>query len=199
MLKRRKVFIISGLLLTASLVWGGYQFLSILNVGESSQPKRADVIIILGAAVWPNGPSPALQARVEYAWQLYRDGYAPRLILSGGEGTYPPAEAEAMADLLTAYGAGKEILFLERRSKNTIENIAYSKEIMDQYGWKSALIVTDTFHIKRAMLIAKDQGIVPYGAPVKESVLNRNQGLKLKYTLREVLAITSYTISRILP
>lgn len=61
---------------------------------------------------------------------------------------------------------------------------------MKEHHLKSALIVTDTFHLKRAMRLAEDQGMITYGAPVFESVLNNNKGLKLYYTMREVLALT---------
>ncbi len=63
---------------------------------------------------------------------------------------------------------------------------------MDQNNWETAIIVTDVFHIKRVLLIAGDLGLAASGAPAKNSVLYRNRNLKIRYTMREVLALASY-------
>lgn len=173
--------------------WCGYQFWSIYSFGEIT-PKTADVIIVLGAAVWENGPSPALRARIHHAQQLFHQGYADYFILSGGQGLFGPSEAQVMADLLKQYGIDESYLILEDQSTSTFENLRFSKEKMDEYGFQSAIIVTDTFHMKRALLIAKDVGISSYGSAAKESILNQNMSLKIYYTLREILAITAYHI-----
>jgi uncharacterized SAM-binding protein YcdF (DUF218 family) len=169
-----------------------YQYFSITKIGESSIAKEADVIIILGAGVWESGPSPALKARVQLGARLYNDRYAQKIIVSGGLGRYPPSEAEAMEEMLIDLGISKESIYLENEAVNTKENIEFSTAIMDKYGWDTAIIVTDMFHIKRALLHASDNGIKATGAPAKESVLYRNKALKLKYTLREVLAVFQY-------
>lgn len=181
------------LLIMVVLLWGIYQYWSISTIGNSTEPQAADVIIVLGAAVWENGPSPSLKARIDYAQQLYSAGYAPKLILSGGQGMHGPTEARAMADALIATIAPEHLL-LEEQSTNTYENLRNSKQIMEQYGYRSALIVTDAFHLKRALLIAEDIGLTAYGAPAKDSVLNRNKSLKMYYTAREVLALINYWI-----
>ncbi len=171
------------------LCWVSYQYLSIQHLGESAEPQPADVIIVLGAAVWPQGPSPALQARIYYATQLYHEGYADKLILSGGLGENPPTEAEAMAVAATALDVRADALYLEKEARNTRENLAFSKDIMDENNWETAIIVTDVFHIKRALLIAEDLNLKAYGAPAKNSVLYRNRSLRIRYTVREVFAL----------
>jgi uncharacterized SAM-binding protein YcdF (DUF218 family) len=192
----KKLFQYGSILILMGLFWGVYQYISITEIGDSSHPEEADVIIILGAGVWASGPSPALEARTNHAAQIYEEGYAKRLILSGGLGDHPPSEAEAMQNILLEMDLEREVLFLEDQAKNTEENIKYSKEIMKEQGWDTAVIVTDTFHVKRALLIAKDQDIKAYGAPAKNSVLYQNRSLRVSYTLREVAAITKYHIVR---
>jgi uncharacterized SAM-binding protein YcdF (DUF218 family) len=192
----KKLFQYGSILILMGLCWGVYQYISITEIGDSSHPEEADVIIILGAGVWASGPSPALEARTNHAAQIYEEGYAKRLILSGGLGDHPPSEAEAMQNILLEMDLEREVLFLEDQAKNTEENIKYSKEIMKEQGWDTAVIVTDTFHVKRALLIAKDQDIKAYGAPAKNSVLYQNRSLRVSYTLREVAAITKYHIVR---
>jgi uncharacterized SAM-binding protein YcdF (DUF218 family) len=191
----RKLYVYSMLIIALiflGLGWSLFQYHSITQVGEVEDLRNADVIIILGAGVWENGPSPALRARTNHAAELLKKGYAEHVILSGGLGDYPPSEAEAMKGILLQLGISPEQLFLEDQAINTVENIKYSKEIMDQQGWKTALIVSDTFHLKRALFVAQDYGIEAFGAPAKNSVLYQNKSLRVSYTLREVAAISKY-------
>lgn len=175
------------------IAWSSYQYASITQIGNETTPEKADVLIVLGAAVWENGPSPSLLARINLAQQLYMKQLASDIILSGGQGKHGPTEAEAMATVLKEY-IQPQFLHLDDQSTTTFENIKNSKRIMDDYGYTSAIIVTDTFHLKRALKMAKDAGIIAYGAPTKESILNKNKSLKMYYTIREVMAITKYYI-----
>ncbi len=194
----KKIAVVFLILLVVLAGWFTYQYYSILQVGEQTEPQPADVIIVLGAAVWPQGPSPALQARIYYATQLYHEGYADKLILSGGLGENPPTEAEAMAVVATVLDVKADAMYLEKEARNTRENLAFSKEIMEENNWETAIIVTDVFHIKRALLIAEALGLEAYGAPAKNSVLYRNRSLRIRYTVREVLALISYYLYNIL-
>lgn len=194
---KRKSLAVIIIILLLMFSWGSYQYFSISRVGGTTRPQQADVIIVLGAAVWAEGPSPALEARVKYAAHLYREGFADNLILTGGLGVHPPTEARVMKEVLKDLEVEREALYLEERAENTLENIKYSKEIMDGQDWESALIVSDYFHIKRALLIAEDLGIEEvHGAPAQNSPLYQNPELRLLYTSREVLAYTSYLMER---
>ena len=172
-----------------------YQYKSILLVGERAEPSPADVIIVLGAAVWPQGPSPALQARVEYAAQLYHEGYADKIIMTGGMGQNPPTEAEAMAAAAAELDVKAGAIYLEKEAGNTRENLEYSQGIMEANGWRTAIIVTDLFHIKRALLLAEELDLSACGAPAKLSPLYQNSILKARYTLREVFALKWYYLT----
>lgn len=189
---KKKILITTLVMIIFILSWIAYQYVSILHIGEQAEPQPADVIIVLGAAVWPGGPSPALQARINHAVQLYNEGYAERLILSGGLGEHPPSEAEAMAVVAMARDIEEKALYLEKEARNTWENLQYSKKIMDRHEWEKAIIVTDVFHIKRALLIAGELEIEAYGAPAKNSALYRNSLFRFRYTTREVLALTAH-------
>jgi len=193
----RRIAVMMVILIIMGLIWGFYQFGSVLETGEKALPESSDVIIVLGAAVWPQGPSPALQYRLVHAAQLYREGYAKHIILSGGLGTHPPTEAEAMKNALLEMDVPMNAMYLEPLSTNTMENLIFSREIMQKNGWQTAVIVTDVFHIKRALLIARDLEIEATGAPVKNSILYRNRQMLYRHTLREVLALLHFYISKI--
>ncbi|NLZ93674.1 MAG: YdcF family protein [Firmicutes bacterium] len=164
--------------------------------GQISDSGQADVIIVLGAAVWPNGPSPALQARVWHARQLYHAGRAPYMIVAGGMGLYPPTEAEAMSALAVAWDVPQSQILLEDKSTNTRENLTFAADIMRQKGWQTALLVTDGYHMRRASALAQDLGIKVLRAPVAAESSYYGKFLQLKYTLRECLAFLHYLVAK---
>lgn len=184
-------------IILSPVLWIIYQYRSINTIGEAAKPEPSDVIIILGASVWPQGPSPALQARIEHGAYIHAKGLANNFILTGGLGAHPPTEAEAMKQELYEIGIDPQIILLEDSSTSTLENLMFSKEIMIEHGFDTAIIVTDVFHIKRALLMAEDLNIKASGAPVTESPLYTNEELKHEYTMREVLALTWYYLYRI--
>jgi uncharacterized SAM-binding protein YcdF (DUF218 family) len=160
--------------------------------------RKADVILVLGSAVWPNEqPSPSLRARTELAIELYQGGYAPRLLFSGGLGRYPPEEAEVMRRLAAAAGVPEEALILDRQAGSTRESINNAAAIMQQEGWRSALIVSDPFHIRRALLMASDVGFEAYGAPALDSPTYTVPARRVFYTSREVVALWYYLALRL--
>ncbi len=174
-------------------------YASIHATAESIHPQPGDVIIILGAAVWPDGPSPALKARIDHAAELFMVGYADNLILSGGLGEYSPTEAQAMKERLVQYGIPAERLYREEKATNTRENLRFSQAIMRRQGWEQAIIVSDPFHLHRALKIARSLGLEATGAPAYESPLYRNRLLRFRYTVREVVALFGEAIRGMSP
>jgi vancomycin permeability regulator SanA len=159
----------------------------------------ADVILVLGSAVWPNEqPSPSLRARTERAIELYQQGYAPYLLLSGGLGRYPPAEAEVMRRLAVEAGIPQEALILDLEAHSTWESMEKARDIMEQEGWQTAIIVSDPFHIERSLLMAGDAGFAAYGSPALDSPTYTIPSRRLFYTSREVLALWWYVVQRVL-
>ncbi len=113
-------------------------------------------ILILGAAVWANGPSPTLRRRTAHAAALWQTMPAARLIPCGGLGRHPPTEAAAMQALLIAQGVPPSQITPEDRSTNTLENIRNGARL----AWGDDLIiVTDPYHARRALLVARHFGL----------------------------------------
>jgi uncharacterized SAM-binding protein YcdF (DUF218 family) len=161
--------------------------------------RPADVILVLGSAVWPNEqPSPSLRARTEQAIELYQEGYAPYLILTGGLGRYPPEEAEVMRRLAVEAGIPQEALILDKEAHSTWESMEKAQQIMEQQGWDTALVVSDPFHLQRALLMARDAGFQAYGCPALDSPTYTIPSRRVFYTSREVLALWWYLIQRTL-
>ncbi|MBI5651803.1 MAG: YdcF family protein [Chloroflexi bacterium] len=159
--------------------------------------RRVDAIIVLGAAVWQGErASPALNARVQHAIELYKSGYAAHLILSGGLGANPPSEAEMMRRIAISAGVPADALILEDQSYSTDENLANAKRLMDARGWRTALIVSDPFHIYRAEIIARDLGIAAYGSGARNSPTYTLLFNRVWYTARESIALVWYFSTR---
>jgi uncharacterized SAM-binding protein YcdF (DUF218 family) len=197
---RKKLGYLLGLLL-ALLVFATLCFLftywSIDRRSAQSDLRQADVILVLGSAVWPNEqPSPSLRARTERAIELYHEGYAPYLLLSGGLGRYPPEEAEVMRRLALAAGIPEQALILDQEARSTRESITSARVIMQEGGWETALIVSDPFHIQRALLMAADAGFEAYGVPALHSPTYTIPSRRVFYTSREVLALWYYLLQR---
>ena len=165
---------------------------------QKDEARRADVIIILGCAVWPGErPSPSLEARVQHGIVLYQRGMADYIVLSGAVGRYPPAEAEVMRRLAVAQGVPEQSLILDTESRSTIESIQRASSTMQEHDCNTAIIVSDPFHIYRALMMARDEGIRAWGSPALNSPTYTIPRLRYYYTLREVLAITWYRLERL--
>jgi len=108
--------------------------------------------VVLGAGLRPDGaPAPVLAARLDRARALG----APYLVVSGGNG-----EAAAMRSYLTDQGVSPASILLEPRSRNTEENLRFSRDLMDEVSpGARCVIVTSRFHVPRTWLLARRLGV----------------------------------------
>ena len=161
-------------------------------------PRAYDVIVVLGAAVWPDGqPSPALQCRVLHAVDLLQRGYAPHLLVSGGVGKHPPAEAEVMQRLAVAHGIPRTSIVLEDQATSTFESAWRCRDLLGQHSWSRVLVVTDHYHLTRALLAFRSVGIRAGGSAVPGKPARR-LWQRWPYYLRERLALVWY-LGRVVP
>lgn len=160
--------------------------INIITAPRKQTPKQSDAIIVLGCSLWGDQPSPLLVYRLERALDLYRQGYGSKIIVSGSQGPDEwVTEAFAMKKYLVENGVPAEIVLKEENSFSTYENLLFSKEIMDQEGLESAVVVTNNFHLHRSLMIADRLNITISGGAAKNYP---NLALNIKYHLREVVA-----------
>lgn len=161
---RKKLLVIMAIVLTSTLALSSYwlpAFGHYLVVDE--KPQKSDAIVILGGETVP---------RVAKATGLFREGYADIIIMSGG-GNITSRYAEADMMLLEAVDLGvpESAVLLERDSESTYENALFVKKLVQEKGIKSILLVTSSYHTRRARYIFtkvfKDTGvrIVTVSAP----------------------------------
>ena len=164
--------------------------MNIFYKGLNSYPQKADVIIVLGCSVWRDVPSPALYERIYKAFELYRDGYAKEIIASGAKGEGENVtEATEIKEQLIRLGVKPEDIIEEDKSTNTIENLSFTKKIMQKKGFKRSIVVTNYFHIYRCSMIASD-------LKINSTFAKANMPDSLPYlvssNLRELLSVTKY-------
>lgn len=131
----------------------------ILTTAHTPAPGGLDELVVLGAQVRSDGsPSTVLRHRLDTAADYLLDNPGTRCIVSGGRGANEPcAEAEAMARYLESRDIDTSRIQLEDASTNTVENLRNSKALLDAPSDQVG-IVTNDFHLLRAMRIAAKQG-----------------------------------------
>ena len=136
--------------------------------GESTIDERhpADAIIVLGAAEYRGRPSPVLEARLNHALFLYLQGLAPRIITTGGAGGDPVfTESTVSRAYLTKRGVPAEAVVVENEGESTAQSIVAVSEIMRRMNLKSAIVVSDGYHIFRVKKMLQAGGIKVYASP----------------------------------
>ena len=173
MRKIKKVVLV--LLVTVLLVVGLLAS-RIYSFGNASSDAQADAAVVLGAAVWTSNVSPVFRERINHGIDLYRRGKVRKLIFTGGQGNPgEPTESSAARDYALQRGVPATDILIEEKSHTTYENILYAKELADNHGIKKVLIVSDPLHMKRAVAMAEDVGLVAEPSPTPST---RYQGLR---------------------
>ncbi|MBV9768576.1 MAG: YdcF family protein [Bryobacterales bacterium] len=131
---------------------------------DEAQP--ADAIIVLGAAEYRGRPSPVLEARLNHALLLYLRGLAPRVITTGGAGGDPVfTEGSVGRTYLVRHGVPPEAIVVERQGESTAQSVAAVAEIMRRMNLRSAIVVSDGYHIFRVKKMLESSGLRVYGSP----------------------------------
>jgi len=130
------------------------------------EARPADVILVLGAAEYRGRPSPVLEARLNHALWLYRQGLAPRILTTGGKGGDPLfTEGEVARAYLSKHNVPSESVLVESEGETTVHSTAASAEIMRRLNLKSCIVVSDGYHIYRVKKMLEFQGMSVYGSP----------------------------------
>ena len=196
--KKRKLSIKILFVIAAMLViYTGKNIYDIWSFSTVDQKCRSDVAIVLGAAVYADEPSPVYRERINHGITLYEEGFVDKIIVTGGapDGS-EMSEASVAKKYLLEQGVPDNVVLTEDTSTITQENLENSKVIMDEYGYETAIIVSDPLHMKRAMLLAEDAGITAYSSPTPTT---RYVSLRTKipFLLRETFCYIGYQWCRL--
>ncbi len=185
----------------------------ITNKAEQDTKVKSEVILVLGgeaiSGISCYGPicqhgfvphpqlNPCLVARVDHAVSLYKGGYAPKILMSGGtDANTNVNEAETMKKIAIDAGVPEADILMETKSTSTYENFLFSQTILNSANLHSVIIVTDPYHNARAALVASklhyDYSLSPdvestCWAQDKNNPFNRD-------SLREASALIEYKL-----
>jgi uncharacterized SAM-binding protein YcdF (DUF218 family)/glycosyltransferase involved in cell wall biosynthesis len=165
---------------------------------QSAAPRRADAIVVFAGGVGETGKAGGgAQERLKEAVDLYRAGYAPYLVLSSGY-VYSFKEAESMRDLAIAQGVPPSAIALEEHATNTYENVKFVDRVLREHRWRSILLVSSPYHMRRALMVwrklAPDVVVTP-SPPPRSQFYEHVRGASLEQVrgiLYEYLAIVGY-------
>jgi uncharacterized SAM-binding protein YcdF (DUF218 family) len=122
--------------------------------GSNTSLTHFDTLLVLGTPSLADGsPSPEQRERVLEGIREYRAGVAPRLIMTGGAAHNAFVEAHSMELYAVSQGVPADAILEEDQAHDTIQNIYFSNQIMQQHGWHSAEIVSSPSHLPRTALI----------------------------------------------
>lgn len=142
---------------------------------------NADCILVLGAGVRNNKPTPMLNDRLEEAISLYKEGKAPKIIMSGDHGRDDYDEVNVMKDFAMNKGVPSQDIFMDHAGFSTYESVYRAKEV---FKAQKVIIVTQDYHLYRALFIANALDIEAVGA----SANLRNYPGQSARDLREIAA-----------
>ncbi|PWQ92152.1 protein sanA-like protein [Leucothrix pacifica] len=166
----------------------------IWSFANEDHATPSDSIIVLGAAVYGDKPSPVFEERIKHGVTLYQQGFAPKIIFTGGRGEGDShSEGEVGAIYAMSRGVPEEAILIESASRTTRQNLINAKVLMDESGLKSAIIVSDPLHLKRALMMANDVGIQAVSSPTPTSRY-RSLKPKLEFLVREMYFYNHYLV-----
>ena len=186
--------VIAGLI--AGVAIGGYAAYRIWDQGNRDERTPADAIVVMGAAQYDGRPSPVFAARLDHAIELFHDGVAPRLIVTGGkrEGDRT-TEAASARRYAIEHGVPEEAILSEDTSRTTLQSIRRVAALMRGQGIGSAVFVSDPSHMLRVLRMASDEGISGHGSPTRTSPLERDVVAHLDAIVHELGALAIYFVS----
>lgn len=143
---------------------------AVVHDSQQQQLRRADALVVFGAAEYDGRPSPVFRARLDHAYGLFRSGLAPVVITTGGAAGDPNfSEGGVGHDYLMRRGVAEAALIAETQASDTAESAARVAVIMRANGMKTCIAVSDAYHVFRIRKMLENQGLRVYVAPRPDS------------------------------
>jgi uncharacterized SAM-binding protein YcdF (DUF218 family) len=156
--------------------------------------RKADAIVVFGAAEYAGRPSPIFRSRLDHALELWKQGYAPVIITTGGYAEDPKfSEGGVGGRYLQTHGVPEQKIVAETQAGDTSQSAQRVSAIMHVNGMHDCIAVSDGYHLFRIKRMMRRHGIAAYGAPRRElHTLSARQRIALK--LREAFSYTAWLL-----
>lgn len=182
------------------LIWllvNTYTAIVIARYPKASPGQHADVAMVLGSPVKENMPSEVFAARLNHGIDLYNSKKVSKILIAGGKGSENRlSEAEAGKNYAIKTGVPAEDILTETHSISTLENFAFSKSILEESNLETVLVVSDPYHMSRAMKMARDHNYKAYPSSTPFSRFKSTDS-KIFFVLMEIPKFQAYVIGRL--
>ncbi|MDQ1438923.1 MAG: hypothetical protein QOK43_2552 [Acidimicrobiaceae bacterium] len=181
---------LAALAVMAVLAYLAVTFVQVWTVSRRDEARRAQAIVVFGAAQYQGKPSPVLRARLDHAVALYRKGYADTLVVTGGRlpnDTSGYTEARASAEYLVGRGVPDSAILREVSGRNSWQSLASATAFLKRRHVSRVILVSDGFHALRIRAMADELGLTAYTSPARASPIH-GMG-KLPYLAKETVAV----------
>ena len=186
---------VAGAVLVAALVVGGTGF-RVWQVARTDDRSPADVVVVLGAAQYDGRPSSILQARLDHAARLYRQGVAPMVVTVGGRRAGDTfTEAQAGEQYLVTAGLPDDAVHAVDAGSDTLTSLRAVAGAAEEHGWRTAVIVSDPWHTLRARTMARDAGLSAWTSPTRRGPVVQTRQTQARYIARETAAMLYYRLT----
>jgi uncharacterized SAM-binding protein YcdF (DUF218 family) len=163
---------------------------AVLVTSQHDQRRPVDAIVVLGAAQYNGRPSPVLRARLDHAMTLYREGYAPLIVVTGGIGRGDTtSEAIVGRRYLVAREVPDDAVIAQPVGRSTRSSMSAVGQWLHGRGLRRVLLVSDPFHMCRLRLEARRMALEAYTSPTESSPISDNPVLELRYLFAEGLKV----------
>jgi uncharacterized SAM-binding protein YcdF (DUF218 family) len=177
--------LIASIVLAIVLLWAA-SMAAVLLFSWMDQARPAGSIVVLGAAQYDGKPSPVLRARLDHGIDLWNHGMGKVLVLTGGKGAGDTtSEADVGRSYARKHGVPDTAILLENRGRTTRESMLGVAELLENRGIKTAILVSDPFHMLRLSIIGRRFGLTPYTSPTRTSPISPNREKRWRYMLGE--------------
>ncbi len=148
----------------------GFTFVQVYQAARGDEAQPAEAIVVLGAAQYNGEPSPVLQARLDHAADLFDQGLAPVVAVTGGRRAGDSAtEASASAGYLIRAGVPESSLRLESGGENSWQSLAATARFLRQEDIENVILVSSPYHALRTERIAEEVGLHGHASPTPNS------------------------------
>ena len=159
---------------------------AVLLFSWMDQARPAESIVVLGAAQYDGRPSPVLRARLDHGIDLWNHGMGKVLVLTGGRGAGDTtSEADVGRSYARKHGVPDTAILLENKGRTTRESMLGVAALLESRGIKTAILVSDPFHMLRLSIIGRRFGLIPYTSPTRTSPISPNREKRWRYMLGE--------------
>jgi uncharacterized SAM-binding protein YcdF (DUF218 family) len=154
-------------------------FVQVWMASRRDEARPSDAIIVLGAAEYDGRPSPVLAARLDHAIQLYRDGIAPVIVVTGGrEPGDRFTEAGVSAEYLHKHAVPDTAILRETTGRTSWESLGAAARFLEQGHMRRVVLVSDPYHSARIKAIAHEVGLDAVTSPTRSSPIKGTSAFK---------------------